>query len=184
MTALGSIRRVWRGRRGMATVELALLLPMILLLTFGTLEVGLMLMTDATLELSMRQAMRYGITNQGGATRDQAISTMVTSVMELWRGSEGKITVTFQAYPSMDSIGKPEPFIDQNDNKVYDAGEDFTDVNGNKQWDSDQAAASSGGSGAVVIYTATLTRPGFSGILNLAGISSLTFSRQMAITNE
>lgn len=175
---------IGRDRRGVAVIELALILPVLLLLSFGTIEAGLMLMTDASLEIAVRVATRYGITGAGGATRDANIATKVGEVMDRWKGSRGTLTVATKAYPSFDNIGKPEPFTDANGNKVYDAGEDYQDVNKNGKWDADMAASGAGGSGDVVLYTVTLTRPGFSGVLALVGIDTLTFSRQAAVENE
>lgn len=183
MTAGGG--RPWRDRRGMATTELALVLPLLLLLSAGTIEAGLMLMVDASLELGMRRAIRFGMTNQGGGTREDNIRAMLTEVMKTWKG-DGTIDLTFRAYSSLDNVGRPEPFTDVNGNGTCDAGEQSPaqDINHNGQWDADMGASTAGGSGDIVIYTARLTRPGFSGVLRLVGISELTFSRQMAITNE
>ena len=120
MTAGGG--RPWRDRRGMATTELALVLPLLLLLSAGTIEAGLMLMVDASLELGMRRAIRFGMTNQGGGTREDNIRAMLTEVMKTWKG-DGTIDLTFRAYSSLDNVGRPEPFTDVNGNGTCDAGE-------------------------------------------------------------
>lgn len=182
----GGIGRLWRDRRGVAATELALVLPMLLLLSAGAIEAGLMLMTDASLEMALRRAMRFGMTNQGGGTREENIRTMLTDVMKTWAGEDGTVDLTFKAYSSLDNIGKPEPYTDKNNNGTCDEGEQSKeqDINGNGKWDADMAATTAGGSGDIVIYIATLKRPGFTGVLRLAGIGDLTFSRQMAITNE
>lgn len=182
----GGMRHIWRDRRGIAATELALVLPMLLLLSAGTLEAGLMLMTDATLELGLRQAMRFGMTNQGDGTREERIRDMLSEVMKTWKGEGGTLDLSFKAYSSLDNIGKPEPYTDANNNGTCDDGEQSKaqDINGNGKWDADMANTTAGGSGDIVIYVATLKRPGFTGVLRLAGIGDLTFSRQMAITNE
>ncbi len=184
MRGRGGRGRLWGDRRGSIALELALVLPMLLLLTAGVIEAGLMLMTDATLELAVRAATRYGITGAGGNTRDDTIRGKIGEMMNRWKGETGTLKIEFNAYPSLDNIGKPEPFNDANDNKVYDPGETFTDVNKNGQWDSDMAAATAGGTGDIVIYRIQLERPGFTGVLALAGVSTLTFSRQVAVENE
>lgn len=183
MTRQGGWRRLWGDRRGVAGLEFALILPVLLLLTAGAIEAGLMLLTDATMEIAVRMATRYGITGAGGNTRDANITAKVGEMMARWKGS-GSLTVVMKAYPSFDNIGKPEPFTDANANGAFDAGEQYQDINKNGRWDADMAAAGAGGSGDVVIYTVTLTRPGFTGVLGLAGINTLTFSRQVAVENE
>jgi len=184
MRTKGGSGRLWGNRRGSISLELALVLPVLLLLTAGVIEAGLMLMTDATLELAVRTAARYGITGAGGATRDEKIRSKITEMMNRWKGRNGTLVVEFKAYPSFDNVGKPEPFVDANDNKVYDPGEIYTDVNKNGQWDPDMGAATAGGAGDIVIYRVHLERPGFTGVLALAGINTLTFSRQVAVENE
>ena len=174
----------WRDRRASVALEFALIAPMMILLLFGTIEAGLMLMTDATMELAVRSGTRYGVTGAGGDTRDTAIKKKITDLVERWKGEKGTLKVEFKTYPSFDNIGKPEPFTDSNNNGAYDAGEGYEDINGNKQWDSDMAVADGGGAGDIVIYTVTLTRPGFTGVLGLAGIDTLTFRRQAVVENE
>ncbi|NFV80732.1 TadE/TadG family type IV pilus assembly protein [Magnetospirillum aberrantis] len=175
---------IWRNRGASVALEFALIAPVIILLLFGTIEAGLMLLTDANLELAVRNGTRYGITGAGGATRDKLIKEKITDLMERWKGPEGVLTVEFKAYPSFDNIGQPEPFTDGNDNGTYDAGEGYEDINGNKQWDSDMASADGGGAGDIVIYTVTLTRPSFTKVLALAGIDTLVFRRQTVVENE
>lgn len=52
--------------------------------------------------------------------------------------------------PSFGDVGKPEPYVDSSPgNGAYDAGEDFTDINGNGQWDSDMGQAGLGGPATV-----------------------------------
>lgn len=181
MTAFGRWRR---DRRGSIAVEFAIILPMLLLLSAGVLEAGLMLMTDASLEIAIRSASRYGITNAGGKSRDDLIRGRIGAIMNRWVGADGTLTITLRAYNSFDDAGKPEPFTDKNGNNAYDQGEKWDDVNGNDQWDADQAAANGGASGAIVLYTVTLERPGFSGVFGLIGVNKLSFIRQVAVENE
>lgn len=181
MTAFGRWRRQ---RRGSVALEFALILPVLLLLGAGTIEAALMLMTDATMELAIRSASRYAITRAGGGSRVDNITKMISDVAGRWKGPDGKLSVEMRAYTSFENIGKPEPFTDLNGNNAWDNGEKYEDVNGNKRWDPDMARSGAGGSGDIVIYTVTLTRPGFTGVLRLVGVTELTFVRQTAVENE
>jgi Flp pilus assembly protein TadG len=179
------LKRLLADRRGMVlTVEVAMLLPMLLLLTAGAIEAGLMLMTDASLEMAVRMASRYGITGAGGADRETTIRKIILAGVGRWMGDKGTLTLDMKVYTSFDNIGKPEPFVDANNNGTWDEGETYTDSNKNGHWDPDMGIAGAGGAGDVMLYSVTISRPGFSGVLGIAGITQLTFSRQMAVQNE
>lgn len=182
MTLLGRWRR---DRRGFLTVEFALILPLLLLLSAGVLETGLMLMTDGTLELAVRTASRIGLAGvtAPGKTRDQTIRDAIESVAGRWKGS-GTLKIDTRVFVTFGDIGHPEPYTDKNGNNQYDSNEDFVDVNGNKSYDDGKGIPSVGNRGDTVIYTVTLTRPGFTGVLGLVGITTLTFSRKIAVENE
>ena len=69
-------------------------------------------------------------------------------------------------YDSFDDIGEPEPFTDQEPmNGAYDAGEPFSDTNGNGTWDADMGTAGVGGPGDVVVYTVSYDWPLLTGML-------------------
>lgn len=173
----------WRERRGVVALEFALVLPMLVLLAAGTIEAGVMLMADASLELAVRNAMRAGGIDESGQ-RDAVVAARIDSLMDMWKGQDGKITIEAKALTSVENQDRPEPFTDSNGNGVHDSGEQYTDVNDNGVWDSDMGSSAAGGTGDIVVYTVTMTRPGFSGVLQLAGISTLTFVRQMALAND
>jgi hypothetical protein len=58
-------------------------------------------------------------------------------------------------YGDSDDIGKPEPFADDNAAGIHDAGESYTDVNGNGTWDANMGEAGLGGPGDIVLYRVT-----------------------------
>ncbi len=96
-------------------------------------------------------------------------------------------TVTYKVYPSFDDIGKPEPFTDSAPaNGSYDAGEEFQDINGNGQWDSDMGAAGLGGPGDIVLYTIEfeweLMTPLVAPLMGNAG--KLAMKSSVAVKNE
>jgi len=173
-----------RCRAGTSAVEFALLLPILLMLTAGVIEMGFIMLTDASLEMGIRAASRLGASGitPAGLTRSQAIEQTVESFVDRWLPSGAKVTVTTTVYGSLTSI--PEPFTDLNGNGIWDPGEPFTDLNGNGVWDGGQGTSSTGSSGDIVVYQVSFSRSGFTGVLNLAGISTLNFSRQVVVQNE
>jgi hypothetical protein len=76
-------------------------------------------------------------------------------------GSDGKPTEII-----LPNLGGPEPFVDTNDNSVWDNGEAFTDKNGNKVWDGPdqldyvvQVETSTGVSSAPTLTGITVSSP-------------------------
>src|ERR1700754_5068031 len=69
----GKFRRVARETQGATMIEFAFIFPIVLMLTFGILEISLCMASLVTLEGDLKQASRYGITSQpqGGLNADQ-----------------------------------------------------------------------------------------------------------------
>lgn len=178
------IARFGRCRSGVSGVEFALIMPILLLLTAGMLELGLILLTDASLEMGIRAASRFGASGvvQTGLTRSESIEKTVESFVDRWLPSGTKVTVTTTVYGSLSDI--PEPFTDLNGNGTWDSGEPFTDLNGDGAWNGGTGTSSAGDSGDIVLYQVSFSRPGFTGVLRLAGIETLNFSRQIVVQNE
>ena len=150
---LPSLRRARSDAQGSAMVEFALVGPVVLALILGILEFSTLHFVQALLEGGARDAARFGITGQGvvGASREaQILQILAESTVGLV--DMDKIELTTLVYDSFESVGKPEPFTDQNGNGAYDEGEPFVDINGNGVWDADMGAAGLGGPGDVVVY--------------------------------
>jgi Flp pilus assembly protein TadG len=56
----GGLAAIWRDRTGAQAVEFALVLPTLLLLIFGSMEIARLLWTQAALHLSVEEAARCG----------------------------------------------------------------------------------------------------------------------------
>jgi hypothetical protein len=61
-TFLRRLARCWRDSRGVNLVEAAIILPLLLLLTFSTIDFAMMFYVYLALENGVSQATRYGIT--------------------------------------------------------------------------------------------------------------------------
>jgi len=187
------------GKRGSTGLEFAFMIPILLLLTAGAMEVGVILMTDASLEIAVHDAARYGMATSSIAdgNRDQIIRDTVRKYMNRWIKTDDQITITTKSYKSFSNVGQPEPVnsvlhpdgtcdascVPCSGTSVT-ASCDYVDVNANGHWDADMGSSGAGGTGDIVVYSVTLTRPSFTGVIHLAGLQKLTFSRSLVIQNE
>jgi len=173
-----------RDRRGAVAIEYALLLPVLLLFSFGILEVSLCMASLATLEGGLKQASRFGITSQ---TPDDSVFTansgaLAAQVPAAFAGRDNRIKMIMailnlntlnlidlntadiktQTFDSFSQVKTGEPFTDTNNNGIWDPGEPYSDTNCNKTRDGPGAASGgsgssgdAGASGAIVVYTVT-----------------------------
>lgn len=149
--------RFCAGRSGASATEFALVVPVLLLLVGGIIEMSMLFFVNILAEGGLREAARYGITGQGAedglreAEILQIVSDHTHGLIDL--ETAGMAT---KAYSSFAAIGEPEPFVDGSNgrplNGEYDEGEDFDDINENAEWDGDQGVAGAGGPGDVVMY--------------------------------
>lgn len=142
---------LWRCQSGATAVEFAIILPLLLLFAFGSIEQAILLFIRSSIESAVHQAARYGITVGDGEGRAEQLIRIVD---ERTYGllDPDKITLETLIYGDFDDIGKPEPFDDANGSGQHEPGESFSDVNGNGQWDSDMGAAGLGGPDSIVVY--------------------------------
>ena len=158
--------RVAGNEGGSQAVELALLAPILLLVLSAFVEFGLYMVGRVSLEGSLREIARYGITGQVPAGGDR-IAEMLKMI---GRNSGGLIdpagvVLSVQSYPRFEDVGAGEDFADGNGNGAYDAGETFKDCNGNGVRDADRGTSGAGGSGEVVLYRIDYDWPLWTAIL-------------------
>jgi Flp pilus assembly protein TadG len=156
LSLAGAFRRFVRCRRGTSAIEFAFAAPAALLAACGVIDMSLAMFASTLAEGGLREASRMGITGYtpaGVSRQDRILQILSEHTIGLIDMSTANIT--FRVYRGFEDIGKPEPFVDANDNDVYDAGESFNDVNGNGVWDADMGVAGVGGPGDVVVYTMT-----------------------------
>ncbi len=150
-------RRFFARRDGTSATEFALVLPVLLLLVSGIIEMSLLFFVNVLAEGGLREAARYGITGQGAedGVREDEILQIVSDHTHGLIDFESA-TLSTMAYKSFGAIDEPEPFVDGSNgepaNGEYDEGEDYDDVNENGHWDGDQGVAGAGGPGDVVMY--------------------------------
>ena len=188
--------------RGVAAIEFAIVAPIVILLIMTLFEMGFLLTGGVFLEAGARAAGRFGITGAArpDESRETTIRTIITShvcpaalpgatsSLCFWTadGATPTLAITTRAYTDPRNLGQPEPFADlPPENGSYDAGETYTDVNGNGQWDADMGAASAGGSGDVVLYEISMPQAVTTPLLRTAiGGAHYTDRARVIVRNE
>jgi Flp pilus assembly pilin Flp len=160
MRCIRIVKRFHRAEQGVTAIEFAVIAPTVMLLLFGIIEFGIIMMVYNVMEGATSISSRLGKTGftTEGLTRQQtilnAIKDRAGSLID-----ENLLTVSSKFYKQFDQINDPEPYIDANGNGSYNSGETYTDINGNGQWDADMGASGYGSSGDVVVYSVSYPWP-------------------------
>jgi hypothetical protein len=173
----GRLRRFARNSEGATVIEFALVFPIMLLMTFGIMELSLYMFSLVTLEAGLKQASRYGITSQAQGALTSAQLALVPTKFKANNDPReemiGYILNQFtsdlidleeaephtQTYGSFILIRDGEPLNDLNGDGDQDPGETFQDIAcpHNGIWDGPGTSTgeSVGAAGAIVVYTVT-----------------------------
>lgn len=192
MTTIALPRTFWRRfrdcRRGSSALEFALAIPVFLLLLAGVVEISMVMFVSVLAEGGLREASRYGLTGQvpDGETIEERLVDIVKehthNLIEITPAN-----VTFKIYQDYDQIGNPEPYTDDSPaNGAYDAGEAFTDWNGNGSWDADSGLEGTGAAGEIVLYKIQYQWAFLTPLFSVFGgdDGALDLSASIAIRNE
>jgi Flp pilus assembly protein TadG len=150
------LARLGRDDSGVTVIEFAIVAPVMLLMLFGFFDLAHTAYARSVLQGAMQMAARNS-TLESGLTSQTAIDQYVTDQVKSVVGSGATFTSTRKSYADFSSVGTPENYTDTNGNHQYDPGECFEDVNGNGQWDSDLGKAGQGGADDAVLYTMTVS---------------------------
>ncbi|MDX6751634.1 TadE/TadG family type IV pilus assembly protein [Geminicoccaceae bacterium 1502E] len=173
-------------RRGVAAVDFALVAPALLLLLVGFFELALLFTGNVLLQAGASNAARAGILGSSppGVSREQLIRLTVGEAT----GSlldPARLEIDTLVYPSFDSIGRPETWIDLDGNGRHDPLEPFQDANGNGKWDADMGRTGAGGASEVVLYRISYDwRPIVPMVGALVPGGTLTLRTSLAVRNE
>lgn len=153
------MRTLVRAREGIATMEFALLAPVITIMMFGFLELLWVNSARLALESSTMRAARKIAASDCPAERKQIMTNMIVQGMRHVRSVGDELPqIDAKAYAGgFSDVGEPEPWVENaaTTNGKYDLGETYTDVNGNGKWDPDMGTSGSvGGANQIVSYTA------------------------------
>lgn len=181
------LSRFGRDNSGITTVEFAFVLPILLFFIFGILEFSMVFMAANVLENAANTGTRTGKTGyvDTNISREQTIRNTINQRLSGFL-DPAKIGIVTRVYKAFGDIGKPEPFVDRNNNGVYDAGETYTDVNSNGHWDADMGTTGLGVAGEIVVYEISypwqVMTPFLSQILSDNGLINLT--SHIVVRNE
>ncbi|HLO75578.1 MAG TPA: TadE/TadG family type IV pilus assembly protein [Magnetospirillum sp.] len=173
-------RRLWNDRRGTIALEFAFVFPILLLLTVGCLELALMMLLDASVELGLVEASRTGSLSALGteSQRKAKIEEIVSMWVSRWVPGSSTLKIETFVYPALNNANAPT-WVDSNNNGQWDPGEGTSPANGGIK-----LVPGIGLQNSLVLYDLTVTRPGFTGILRLVGVDQLEFRRQALVLNE
>ncbi|AQR73896.1 TadE/TadG family type IV pilus assembly protein [Sphingomonas sp. LM7] len=148
------LARLAADRRGVTVIEFAFVLPLMLTLMMGMMEIGYQAYVQAAVTGAVQKAGRDSAIQ--GATPATIDARVLAQIQATARGAAFTSGYpTRLSYSSFSAIA-PEPFVDSNGNGQRDAGECFTDVNGNGRWDDDAGRAGQGGANDVTVYTVSI----------------------------
>jgi len=153
MKFLRRLIKLRRNENGSPSVEFVFAAPVMILMTIGTIEFGMIMFVTVLMESSLRDAARYGITGQEpepGARLATIIGIIEDRTIGLVDMDEAEVEIL--SYSTFGDIDRGEDYVDGNGNGDYDPGETYTDENGNGQWDEDVGSTGAGESGQVVVY--------------------------------
>ncbi len=161
--------------------------PVLLFLMMAIIEVSLVMFVQNVMENATFVASRLGKTGfveESSTQQETVIRLMEERVGDILDSDQIEIA-TF-SYSRFDQVGEPEPYIDANGNHVRDEGENYTDINGNSQYDTDMGTEGLGNAGEIVVYTVSypwrIMTPLMDGLLGENGV--MTISARAVVQNE
>lgn len=152
----GMLRRLRADARGATLVEFALVLPVVLILLMGMMDLSYQVYVQSILAGAVQRAGRLASLETGPGALDSIDAAVVTSLQPVAPGVTWQSTR--KAFADYSKVG-PEPFKDANNNRLRDAGECYSDTNDNGIWDADPGRTGVGGASDTVVYTMTITYP-------------------------
>lgn len=181
MTRLSTVlARLRADRRGAAVVEFAIIAPVMMLLLMGLGDLLYQQYAQSILNGAVQKAARDSTLEGADTTTiDTSVSNMVKKIAK-----NATFSMTRKSYDTFTEVA-PEPFTDSNGNGIRNAGECYTDMNGNSQWDADPGASGNGGASDITLYTVTVTYPHIFPVMGLLGWpSTQTISAKALLKNQ
>jgi Flp pilus assembly protein TadG len=168
---------------GMAVTEFGVIAPVFLMLLLGIYDIGHEIYVQSVLQGAVQAAPRDAGLESGAADRAAIDAFVEKQVGPIAPGAS--YTFSRSNYSTFSDVGRPEDFVDANNNGQYDNGECFIDENGNGQWDDDVGAAGLGGADDVVLYTVTVSYPRLFPLWALIGLNrDTTASAKTTLRNQ
>lgn len=98
---------------GSSILEFVIILPILVAMIFGTIQLGLIMVSLNALDAAAREAARFGITGTAstGLTREASISQVIQTTLSDYSGGivdGSKVAVTVESFPNLTSLGDPK----------------------------------------------------------------------------
>jgi Flp pilus assembly protein TadG len=171
------LKRLGADQRGATIVEFALVCIPFVTMLCALFELGFQQYVAVQLQDALDQAARK-VTVGTGTTSAQLTALVKARVQTI--APTATVVVSPTSYAKFQNVAKAEPITtDTAPLGTYNAGDCFTDVNGNGSWDSDAGKAGTGGSDDVVLYTATVS---YREIVPVSGLLGWGSTRTMTAT--
>lgn len=173
MTVRSALSKLLRSDDGVSVVEFGFTAPLFFMLVFGTLELGYGIYANSVLSGAVQEAGRDSGLEDAQADQtavDARVTEQVTAVVP-----SAELTFERQNYQDFSDVGRPEDFVDANNNDEYDDGECFTDENDNETWDDDVGSDGQGGANDVVLYSVQME---FNRFIPVGGFFGLSEKRR------
>jgi Flp pilus assembly protein TadG len=149
--------RLWGDRRGASILEFAIVCMPLMVMMFGLFALGYRQYVAVQLQDALDQAARM-VTIGTSTTAAELTAIVKTKIDPV--AANATVAVVPTSYNKFDRVAKAEPITtDTAPLGIYNAGDCFSDINGNGRWDADAGKAGTGGSDDVVLYTATASYP-------------------------
>lgn len=154
-------RRHRLSQRGVTALEFALVAPTALLVLFFAIEIGIMMMADATLGRVAHDIARQGQMNRlDSSDCARSIKSLLSTGMSGWVFNDADLFVDVRVY-------EPGTY-----SKLPIDAPNY------------QPQCNTGGRNALMIYRLGFTSPGFSGVLKWLNINIMRFERSIILQNE
>lgn len=154
--------RLARHQRGATALEFALVAPTALLVIFFALEIGVLMMVDATLTrvaADISRSMHLYPANPSGGDCTARVRRQLETGMRHWVYDSTVFRIQARTYAA-------------DDGALPTAGAHTV------------LQCDTAGPGGIVIYRVGFDRPGFSGVLGWLGLSVWRFERSILVQNE
>ncbi|MDP3550554.1 MAG: pilus assembly protein [Novosphingobium sp.] len=145
-------RRLRTDKRGVTTIEFALVAPVFLMVIVGCLDLGQMVYAKGVLDGAVEKAARDSSLETGDTSlADGMVKNTITKVLP-----NATVSSTRKSYFDFTNANKGEDLDDENGDGECSEDESFTDLNGNDRWDEDLGEDGNGGANDVIVYTVTV----------------------------
>ncbi|HLM52090.1 MAG TPA: TadE/TadG family type IV pilus assembly protein [Pseudoxanthomonas sp.] len=176
------LRRLGRAKEGVTLVEFALILPALLLLLFGTLELGWRIYASSVVQGALHEAARRATV--GDLTNTQ-IDAIVRQRLAQFSHAATIVTST-KSYDDFSQVATPERITsDTAPVGQFNVGDCYEDFNNNSQYDLDRGRTGLGNADDIVRYQVTLSYPRLFPFAGLAGLSTTeTITSETVLRNQ